>query len=305
MVIFVKGFTYYGHSANDASKPFLGLGVPDWIGILGIGGGIVLMLIRARRAPRVLPPREADGVRRPDRGGHAGGRVRARGLDAVADRTVSAMSARAVVLARRARARSSCGPALERRARGRCLHRRRPASPACGRPMSSSRAAPRPRGRGAGGPACRLRRLGAQRRLGAGQDLRLRWRRGARAADPARARAMAQAIQQTVDEVGAVVEREGIDCDWRHGGSLTVAQSETQLARLRAEAAAERDALGDDLALAAARTPTRARGAAARRRRRGALFTPHCARVQPARLVGGPGRRRRARRRDDPRSQRR
>jgi amino acid transporter len=45
MVIFVKGMIYYGHAANDVSKPLLGLGVPDWIGILGIASGIVLMLV--------------------------------------------------------------------------------------------------------------------------------------------------------------------------------------------------------------------------------------------------------------------
>lgn len=42
MGIFVKGIIYYGHAANDVSKPLLGLGVPDWIAILGIGSGIVL-----------------------------------------------------------------------------------------------------------------------------------------------------------------------------------------------------------------------------------------------------------------------
>jgi amino acid transporter len=51
MGIFVRGFIYYGHAANDSSPPFLGLGVPDWIGILGIGGGVVLMLIRRRTSP--------------------------------------------------------------------------------------------------------------------------------------------------------------------------------------------------------------------------------------------------------------
>jgi amino acid transporter len=43
--IAVRGFIYYGHAGNDSSKPFLGLGVPDWIGILGLGGGVILMLI--------------------------------------------------------------------------------------------------------------------------------------------------------------------------------------------------------------------------------------------------------------------
>jgi amino acid transporter len=51
MYIFVKGMTYYGHSANDSSPPFLGLGVPDWIGILGIVSGIVLMLVARVKKP--------------------------------------------------------------------------------------------------------------------------------------------------------------------------------------------------------------------------------------------------------------
>ncbi len=45
MGVFLKGFVFYGHAANDTSPPLLGLGVPDWIGILGILGGVVLMLI--------------------------------------------------------------------------------------------------------------------------------------------------------------------------------------------------------------------------------------------------------------------
>ena len=45
------GLYYYGQSANDSSPPFLGLGVPDWIAILGVGGGVVLVLIRRVQAP--------------------------------------------------------------------------------------------------------------------------------------------------------------------------------------------------------------------------------------------------------------
>jgi amino acid transporter len=51
MGILVRGAIYYGHEINDYSPPFLGLGVPDWIGILGVGSGIVLMLIRRVQAP--------------------------------------------------------------------------------------------------------------------------------------------------------------------------------------------------------------------------------------------------------------
>lgn len=51
MGILVRGVIYYGHAINDYSPPFLGLGVPDWIGILGVGSGIVLMLVQRVRAP--------------------------------------------------------------------------------------------------------------------------------------------------------------------------------------------------------------------------------------------------------------
>ncbi len=51
MGIFVRGMIYYGHASNDLSKPLLGLGVPDWIGIVGIVGGILLMLVARRFKP--------------------------------------------------------------------------------------------------------------------------------------------------------------------------------------------------------------------------------------------------------------
>jgi glycine/D-amino acid oxidase-like deaminating enzyme len=41
--------------------------------------------------------------------------------------------------------------------------------------------------------------------------------------------ALGRAIAETVDEVGRVVEREGIDCDFVRGGSLHVAQTPLQL----------------------------------------------------------------------------
>jgi glycine/D-amino acid oxidase-like deaminating enzyme len=100
------------------------------------------------------------------------------------------------------------------------------------------------------------------------------------------ARAMVGAIQATVAEIGAAVEREGIDCDWEHGGTLIVAQSETQLARLRDARTAELEWLGDELAWGLLDQPAlesrlHVDGG------RGALFSPHCARVQPAKLVDG------------------
>jgi hypothetical protein len=56
------GLYYYGKSANDSSPPFLGLGVPDWIAILGVGGGVVLVLIRRVQAPAFFrTPRQQYG----------------------------------------------------------------------------------------------------------------------------------------------------------------------------------------------------------------------------------------------------
>lgn len=109
------------------------------------------------------------------------------------------------------------------------------------------------------------------------------WRRRA---GPGAAGAMARAIHATVAEIGAVIEREAITCDWTRGGSLTVAQTEPQLKRLRAELALNRECEGADcmtLLLDAAEVAERVivRGSV------GALFTPHCARIQPAKLAVG------------------
>jgi glycine/D-amino acid oxidase-like deaminating enzyme len=103
---------------------------------------------------------------------------------------------------------------------------------------------------------------------------------------PEGALALERAIQATVDEVGRVVAAEGIGCDFVKGGTLVVAQSELELERLRAQHADDR-ALGldeeDSVLLDAAALAERVhvRGGT------GGLFSPHCARVQPAKLVRG------------------
>jgi hypothetical protein len=51
MGIIVKAVSYYSNAENDSSPPLLGLGVPVWIGILGVGSGILLMLYRRVTAP--------------------------------------------------------------------------------------------------------------------------------------------------------------------------------------------------------------------------------------------------------------
>jgi glycine/D-amino acid oxidase-like deaminating enzyme len=112
---------------------------------------------------------------------------------------------------------------------------------------------------------------------------RERW--AARAGRPA-VLALLRAVQDAVDQVGLVVAREGIACDFRKGGSLHAAQTPLELARVRAAVESDRSwGLGPaDVALlegpaAAARVAVD--GVL------GASFTPHCARVQPARLVRG------------------
>ncbi|SCE72135.1 NAD(P)/FAD-dependent oxidoreductase [Micromonospora mirobrigensis] len=101
-----------------------------------------------------------------------------------------------------------------------------------------------------------------------------------------RALAMQRAMQETVREVGRVVTAEGIDCDWRQGGTVVLARSEVQVERARAEVAtAHAHGLTDaDLVLL---DPAEATARCAADGVRGGTYTPHCAAVHPARLVRG------------------
>lgn len=100
---------------------------------------------------------------------------------------------------------------------------------------------------------------------------------------PEAARAMRAAIRATVDEVGRVAAREGIDCDFVRGGTITLARSRPQLERARAEAASARG-WGDAVELLDAEA---ARARLAATEVLGASWTPDCARIQPARLARG------------------
>jgi glycine/D-amino acid oxidase-like deaminating enzyme len=93
-------------------------------------------------------------------------------------------------------------------------------------------------------------------------------------------------MADTVVEVGKVVGSEGIDARYARGGTVTVARSAAQLARLRDEVAIARQrGFGeDDLRLLSgdeARRLLAATGVV------GGVFTPHCAAIHPARLVRG------------------
>jgi glycine/D-amino acid oxidase-like deaminating enzyme len=92
------------------------------------------------------------------------------------------------------------------------------------------------------------------------------------------------AMNHTVQEVIDVAAAEGIDADIRKGGELNVATSAAQMQRLTAYAAAEAqwDVAGSEL-LDAGQTRDRINIAGAR----GGIWHPHCARIQPAKLVRG------------------
>jgi glycine/D-amino acid oxidase-like deaminating enzyme len=93
-----------------------------------------------------------------------------------------------------------------------------------------------------------------------------------------------RAMQQTVREVGRVIAEDRLDADWAYGGTVIVARNQPQLARARAEVA-EAAGFGfgpDDLSLLPADKARRRLNAS---NVLGATYTPHCAALQPAKLV--------------------
>lgn len=99
------------------------------------------------------------------------------------------------------------------------------------------------------------------------------------------ATAMRRAMNDTVEEVGRVTAAEGIDCDFVRGGTIELARSAAQLTRVRSavEADAARGGLDGYEMWDDAVTSTRVRASGVV----GAGYTPHCARLHPARLVRG------------------
>lgn len=98
--------------------------------------------------------------------------------------------------------------------------------------------------------------------------------------------AMQKAMFETVDEVGRVGEAEGIEMDFHKGGTLTLALSAAHEERVRKHLEEEREwgfSESDAYWLSKEELEPRLRPVGAR----GASFTPHCARVHPARLARG------------------
>ena len=95
-----------------------------------------------------------------------------------------------------------------------------------------------------------------------------------------------RAMRGAVDEVIAVAKAEGIDADIAKDGLLHVARTPAQLGRMQRIASYEQEWGADPedfVALSRDEMDRRIRVAGAL----GGLFSPHCARVQPAKLVLG------------------
>lgn len=97
--------------------------------------------------------------------------------------------------------------------------------------------------------------------------------------------ALRRAMNATVSLIGEVAATEGIDCGFRQGGTLTLLRSQPQVHRGRAEVAEDAQFDGVDgytfLDAEQAQARVGADGVL------GAVYTPHCARLQPAALVRG------------------
>jgi glycine/D-amino acid oxidase-like deaminating enzyme len=103
---------------------------------------------------------------------------------------------------------------------------------------------------------------------------------------PEAARRMTAAMQDTIDEVSAVTVAEDIDCHFHKGGTIAFARSKSQLARARHEVDEARawGVTDKDLTLL---TSDEAASFARVSDVLGATYTPHCARIHPARLARG------------------
>lgn len=98
--------------------------------------------------------------------------------------------------------------------------------------------------------------------------------------------AMQEEMFNTVDEVGRATAAEGIDCDYDKGGTLTLVTSPVQLGRVRAHLDDERSwGFGPDDYIWLDENQVKQRVNVSDCR--GAVYTPHCARIHPAKLARG------------------
>lgn len=98
--------------------------------------------------------------------------------------------------------------------------------------------------------------------------------------------ALVRAVYDAIDEVGRVARTEGIDCHFHKGGSIQVATTQWQLGALRRRQSTFAEwgfGPGDYRWLTPEECATHVRVSGGL----GALFTPHCAALHPARLARG------------------
>ena len=100
--------------------------------------------------------------------------------------------------------------------------------------------------------------------------------------------AMRAAMTETVAEVGRVVEREGIDCDYVRGGTVLFARDAVQWQDAKDEVAeSARFGVDESELWSADRVRSEFGVSGIDGPVHGAVFEPHCARVHPAKLVRG------------------
>jgi glycine/D-amino acid oxidase-like deaminating enzyme len=100
------------------------------------------------------------------------------------------------------------------------------------------------------------------------------------------ARRQTDAMRASIGEIEKAVAAEGIDCEFHRGGNLSFARSPSQLARAREEVEDARswgDTEDDVRLLTAEETLGMARASDVL----GGVYTPHCARIHPSKLVRG------------------
>ena len=93
-------------------------------------------------------------------------------------------------------------------------------------------------------------------------------------------------LRRSVVALGDAIDEDGIDAHYVRGGTLIFARSELQAQRLSGEVEASRE-LGDGPDDLAWLSPEQASERGLVTQSFGATFTPHCARIHPARLVRG------------------
>ncbi len=100
--------------------------------------------------------------------------------------------------------------------------------------------------------------------------------------------AIARAMQNTVDEIGRVCQAENIDCHYAKGGTLTVATKPFDVALMK-KRLSERQKVGFEESDFVWLDEEESRRRVNMTPNYGAIYTPHCAAIHPARLAGGLG----------------